>query len=456
MLRRMRRMVDAVLARTRFERDLRDELRIHVEHRTQDLIAAGLSPADAARQARIEFGAAETYKEQCRDARGFAAFRPFHGLEGDLRLATRRLLATPQFLIFAVLSLAIGIGVTTSVYSILYSLIWKPLGLSDPDRVVLVATRDAGLSGRMYLSYPDFQDLRASTRTLSVIAASSHFYQTLVTPEASDALEGEAVTGEYFRTTGVGAIIGRTIQPSDDDSGARVLVLNHRIWRGRFAADSGIVGRVVRLGGEPFEVIGVAPRSFDGIERQPFRAGGWIPLRAMTAFRGNPATFASRDRRQLTVFGRLTSAGTPATAAAELGAIAARLDLDFPYRTTRFGQESPSPLPRGWSARGIGQLRDSDTRMASLIIALVALVLVVACTNLANLMLARGAARQREIAVRRALGAGRWRLVRELVVESTIVAIIGGARDWRSSASCCSWRRPTCRSSADRSRSNPR
>ena len=115
MLRRLRHVADAVVARSRFERDLRDELRAHVEQRVQDLIDTGVSPADAVRQARVELGAVETYKEQCRDARGFAAFRPFHGLGGDVRLAARRLLATPQFLVFAVLSLAIGISVTTAV-----------------------------------------------------------------------------------------------------------------------------------------------------------------------------------------------------------------------------------------------------------------------------------------------------------------------------------------------------
>ena len=121
LLRRLRCTLDAILSRARFERDLRDELRQHLDARSGDLIASGVPPADAARQARVEFGAMETYKELCRDARGFAPFRPFHGLAADVRLGARRLLATPQFLVFAVLSLAIGIGVTTAVYSR-----WRP------------------------------------------------------------------------------------------------------------------------------------------------------------------------------------------------------------------------------------------------------------------------------------------------------------------------------------------
>src|SRR5215211_6417666 len=150
---------------------------------------------------------------------------PFDGFAAEVRLAARRLLATPPFLIFAVFSLAIGIGVTTAVYSILYSLVWKPLGISEPDRVVLVASRDPALAGRTLVSYPDFQDLRASIRTLSVVGASARFYQTIVTPDASDALDGEAVSGEYFRALGVVTVIGRTIQPADDEAAARVVVL---------------------------------------------------------------------------------------------------------------------------------------------------------------------------------------------------------------------------------------
>jgi predicted permease len=429
MLRRLRHTVDAIVSRARFERDMRDELRIHVEQRTQDLTAAGLSPVEARRKAGVEFGSAEAYKEQCRDARGFAAFRPFHGLAADFRLATRRLLATPQFLIFAVLSLAIGIGVTTGVYSVLYSLIWQPLGIVDAHRVVFVAAPGSGGQpiSRTLVSRPDFDDLRAAQRSFTTLAASAPFYQTLVTPAVSDALEGEAVTGDYFRTLGVEPIVGRSLQPRDDETAARVVVLNDRVWRSRFDADPGIVGRVVRLGGQPFEVVGVAPPTFDGIERMPGRTGGWIPLRTTAAFAtAGPAATEPRQRGSLTVVGRLAPDRTQLAAAAELASVAKRLDAEFPLRTTRSGDRTTVPLPRGWSARFVDDTNDTDWRMAALILALVGLVLVVACTNLANLMLARGAARQREFAVRRALGAARWRLVRELSVESAVLASLGG------------------------------
>jgi hypothetical protein len=132
MLGRLRHTLDAVITRTRFEREMREELRLHIQHRADDVVARGMSRDDAVRQARLEFGAIEKYKEQCRDERGFAAVRPLHGIGADVRLAARRLLATPQFLIFAVVSLGVGIGVTTASYSLLQALVRKPIAVTDP------------------------------------------------------------------------------------------------------------------------------------------------------------------------------------------------------------------------------------------------------------------------------------------------------------------------------------
>src|SRR5262245_23474300 len=425
---RFRHVFDALLSRARFERDLRDELRLHIDERTRDLISEGLSADDAARQARVEFGTIESYKEACRDARGFAPARPFHGLWSDVVVAGRRLAATPQFLAFAALSLAIGIAVTTAVYSILYSIVWKPLGIADEDRVVVVSAPVQGTTMmRTIVSLRDVEDLHLAARSFAALGASGPFYQNLVTPDASDAIEGEAVSGEYFRTLGVTAAQGRTIEPRDDAVGARVMILNYRLWQSRFGGDPQVVGRVVRLGGVAFEIIGVAPRSFDGIDRGPRRSGVWIPLRSTVAFgAAGAALLQSRERRWVTVIGRLAPGAQPRAVNDELASIAARLDAEFPLSTPAVADKAPARLARVWMTRGVADAGDSDSRLAALMIALVALVLVVACTNLANLMLARGAARRREIAVRGALGAGRWRLVRELLVEASLVAILGG------------------------------
>jgi predicted permease len=432
LLRRLRCTLDAILSRARFERDLRDEVRQHLDARSGDLIASGVPPADASRQARVEFGAMETYKELCRDARGFAPFRPFHGLAADVRLGARRLLATPQFLAFAVLSLAVGIGVTTAVYSILYSLLWQPMAIADPATAVFVAAPGGGGRPlmRARLSDVDFRDLQDAQRTMSAVAASLYVGLPLAGPARTEYVEGEAVTADYFRVTGIVARRGRTIGIDDDTTAAAVMVISDRVWRARFDADPHVVGRVVRFGGRPFAIIGVAAPGFDGINHAPTRTGVWIPLSAAAGLAGVATPAATPPPLRLTVLGRLAAGRSAHDAAADVAAVARRLDVSRPLRVADAVGNGTTVYvtKRPWSARAADDTGvDADSRVATLVVLLVALVLGVACTNLANLMLARGALRQQEFAVRRALGASRWRLVRELCVEGGLVALMGGA-----------------------------
>jgi hypothetical protein len=173
LFRRLKHILAAARQRARFERDLSDELREHLRQRTEHLQRSGLSPADAARKARLEFGALESYKEQCRDAGGMAAFRPFLGSGGDLKLAARRLAATPVFVTFAVLSLGIGVAVPTTVYSTLYELMWKPSGVKQSDEVVLVSSKAFGPTDRWraITSLPEFDDLQRSLQSFAAMAA---------------------------------------------------------------------------------------------------------------------------------------------------------------------------------------------------------------------------------------------------------------------------------------------
>lgn len=354
------------------------------------------------------------------------------GLWSDFRLGTRRLLATPLFLIFAVVSLALGIAVTTAVYSVVYSTLWQALDVREPDRVMFVTAPAAGggpFGWRGVMSRADFRDLNEGQSSFSDLAASTLFSQSLASERLSEIVDGEAVTGNYFRTLGVAAALGRTLQPADDTAATSVVVISHRLWRSRFDADPHIIGRSVRLGSRPFEVVGVAPESFTGLERKRgVYAAVWIPARAGQNFSNNSVVDPEdRDRRHLTVLGRLNSHGTAQTAAAELGAIGQRLDAGFPlHAVVQDGRQRI--VPRRWSGALVTDpnLDALPMRLDLLILGLVALVLVVACTNLANLMLARGTMRQHEIAVRRALGASRWRLIRELAVEGVVVAGLGG------------------------------
>ncbi len=336
------------------------------------------------------------------------------GFVGDLRLAARRLAATPLFSIFAVMSLAVGVGLTTAVYSIVDSIFLRDTGIRDPDRLLFVVTPYDGRMLKGFISVPEFHHLRLTQTSFRDISASTTFHPPVVLPSGTELLQTEAVVGNYFSTVGIDAAIGRTIQTEDDEERARVVVLSHSLWRSRFGADRGIVGRTIRISGEPFEIIGVVAAPFEGASGGVPGTRVWIPL-------GVSVTAPREDH--LLVFGRLALTRTTDTASAELGAIAANLDGIMPLSPAR-------PMERRWKAKSITAITQDDTlvRRAGLtIVSLVVLVLAVACTNLANLVLARGTTRQSEIAVRRALGASRWRLVREQSAESLIIAIAGAA-----------------------------
>jgi putative ABC transport system permease protein len=351
------------------------------------------------------------------------------GFGRDLSLAARRLIATPLFTVFAVLSLAVGVGVTTAVYSVVESIFWKDTGIADPDSAVFLTAPDNGRFSRVRLSKPDYDDFRASQRSFSTVAGTLQVPVAVMLPSRTELSTAEAVDGDYFGTVGVRAAFGRTIEPRDQVEGAEVVVLSHDIWRKQFSADPQIVGRTLRLSGRQFEIIGVADAPFAGASARfgPFNSTLWVPLATAAGFMPAPSPpIDDRDRRQLQVVARLRPGVSVGAAAAEMASVAAALDLSHPQHS-EYARRSIAP--RRWSAETIGKIEDQGidvvNRIGLVIVGLVALVLVVACTNLSNLVLARGILRQQEFAVRRALGAPRWRLVREQAAESLLLAAAG-------------------------------
>ena len=359
-----------------------------------------------------------------------------HEWSADVVFAWRRLRAAPAFTIFSVLTLALAIGATTAIYSVVYAAVLRPPDIRDVDRVANVYHRDprrGGSGPTMLLSRPDYDDYRAAQTSFASLTAWKRVALPLAANGSAELLMGEAVGGDYFSVVAVDPEVGRLIQPMDDDGSARIVVLSDAVWRRRFAADPAVVGRAVRVGGETFEIVGVAPAAFRGVDMpNVLPTAAWIPLSAAPV--SDPGEITDRERHSLSVKGRLKNGRSMDQAQAELRAIAQRLDLAYPIGTTlepRF--RTPASTSRPWFLMPAADVKmhesvDALVRplVATIMIAM-GLVLLVACTNVANLALARGTARRQETAVRLALGASRWRLVRAQLVESALLTMMGGA-----------------------------
>lgn len=343
----------------------------------------------------------------------------------DVRLAIRRLRRARGFTLFAVGSIALGIGATTAIYASVRTLIWLPFGIPAEERLVLVTNSGRRLSS---FSWADFADLRESQQSFAGVAAWRPIREAFVAGSIAEEVFGEAVSGDYFSTMGVTPLEGRLLQPGDERSGTRVVVISEQFSRSRLNGDSAIVGRVVKVGGEPFQVIGITSGPFHGLN--PFMptsvwiCAGAAPRRGWLATAG-AREFTDRSLRIYSVGGRLKPGAARSQAAAEVAVAGRQLEQALPSaRTSVFGG-----TPRAWSLSPIregAEVGRLDT-IGRLIVAAVIVVLLIACSNLANLTLARATARSHETAVRVALGASRWRLIREMLIEGTPVVAAAGA-----------------------------
>ena len=342
------------------------------------------------------------------------------GLGKDIVVALRRLRASPGYTLFAVASLAVGIGVTTAIYSAVRTLLWMPLGVPHQNDVVQVAE---GRYGSM--PWQDFATLEREQTAFQNVAALGRIRTAVTGADEPRTVEGEAVSGEFFGMLELQPRLGRLINHADHASGARVVVLSEAFWKSAFASDPGVIGRTVRLGGDGFEVIGVVDGDFHGLEQSLLRDSIWIPLAAVSGQMGGFGrswnTIKTQRSPTVAVWGRLKPSVPLGRAAAEVLVLGRRLELVVP---------TPALPPSPWLLRPvgapIGQTSFIDTIVGAILTA-IATLLLIACTNLANLALARGTARAQEIAIRSALGASRWRLVREQLVEGGIVIAGGGA-----------------------------
>ena len=398
----------SLFRRGQVEAELNEELRYHLERQIEVNTAAGMSVEEARYAALRAMHGLDQRKEECRDMR---RVRLIEDLWRDFRFSLRSLLKRPGFTAIALLALALGIGANTAIFTLVNAVILQPLPYRDPDRLISVyGTRNRSTQGSV--GPTDFLDYRSQNKTFEQFAASGSMMlpMNLTGSGEPERLNASIITGNYFDTFGVRPALGRGFSLENEKTGQdHVTVLSHAFWQTRFGGDPNIVNKTINLDGKAYEVLGVMPAEV--VLPQPAQL--WVPIN----FDADPE-MKMRNARFLRGIGRLKEGVTLDQAQTDTDLIAAQLEQQYPDSNT------------GWSLRLI-PLREilvgGSRTMLFILFGAVGFVLLIACANVANLLLVRAAARQKEIAMRTALGASRLRIIRQMITESLLLAIFGGA-----------------------------
>lgn len=391
----------ATLSSKRMEREMDEEMRFHIEAQVAELVKRGMPQEEAIRRARLEFGAMETAKAECRDAVGVNFLET---LVQDARHSVRTMLRTPVFALTAVIVLALGIGATTAIFSVVDAVLLRPLAYRDPGRLVTIL-----MYGNGPVSDGNYLDWRDQSQSFTAMGAAEYWSPNLTGTESPEHIPGLRVTQNLFPMLGIEPKLGRWFLEGEGKEGAdREVILSYGLWQRRFSSDPNVLGKPIMLDGNAYLVVGVMPQGFQFSPFWATKSELWVPKAITSGVHGSGGS--------LRIFARLKAGVSLKQARAEIASITARLEQQFPGTNRNV---VVTPLKE----KVVGAI---ETPLLVLLAA-VAFVLLITCANVAHMLLARAATRQKEVAVRAALGARHGRLVRQFLTESVLLGCVGGA-----------------------------